>query len=352
MGSLPDVNDELAEQRSFLTSSANADSISAAGVRFRHPLCRLDVPVMILAAMISLDMVGQISTFGGETFTWLLVLALLWMIPYGLVTAELGSAFPVEGGLYEWVSRASGRLSGSLAAIMYWSVNPLWIGGSLAFISTEAWSTYIHPITAGSIADYVFKGAFILASMAITLLSLERCRVIFAIATNVKLLLALFFLATAVVYGVENGFNGVRTLTWSPTVAGFLALVPLLLFSLVGFEVSSQAGDEMQDPQRDLPRGIAVGGFVGLLAQALPILALLLALPTNQITGIAGFMAAVETVFGVYSLAAPILVKLAVVAFIVTLAITGATWALAANRALAVAAADGAFFPYFAKFDP
>jgi glutamate:GABA antiporter len=269
---------------------------------------------MILAVMISLDMIGQISTFGGETFTWLLVLALLWMIPYGLITAELGSAFPVEGGIYEWVSRAFGRLSGSLAAIMYWSINPLWIGGSLAFISTEAWSTYIHPITAGTIADYVFKGAFILTSMAITLLSLERCRVIFAIATNVKLLLALFFFATAVVYGVENGFNGVRTLTWSPTMTGFLALVPLLLFSLVGFEVPSQAGEEMQDPQRDVPRGIAVGGFVGLLAYALPILALLLALPPDQITG--------------------------------------ATWALAANRALAVAAADGAFFPYFAKFDP
>ncbi|MBO0884864.1 MAG: APC family permease, partial [Mycobacterium sp.] len=271
MGSAPRSNDELAVQHSFLTSSANADSASTAGVNFRHSLRRLDVPVMILAVMISLDMIGQISTFGGETFTWLLVLAVLWMLPYGLVTAELGSAFPVEGGVYEWVSRAFGRLSGSLAAIMYWSINPLWIGGSLAFISTEAWSTYIHPITAGSLADYVFKGAFILASMAITLLSLERCRVVFAIATNVKLLLALFFLATAVVYGVENGFNGIRMLTWSPTMTGFLALVPLLLFSLAGFEVPSQAGDEMQDPRHDVPRGIAVGGFIGLLAYSLPV---------------------------------------------------------------------------------
>src|SRR5437588_5436342 len=140
VGSRPDVNDKLAVQRSFLTSSAKADSVSAAGFRFRHSLRRLDVPVMILAVMISLDMIGQISTFGGETFTWLVVLALLWMIPYGLVTAELGSTFPAEGGLYEWVSRAFGRLPGSLAAMMYWSINPPWIGGSLAFISTEAWS--------------------------------------------------------------------------------------------------------------------------------------------------------------------------------------------------------------------
>src|SRR5262245_45249636 len=189
MGALPGPNDELAE-RSFLNTSANADPASAAGVQFRHSLRRLDVPIMILAAMISLDMVGQISTFGGETFTWLLVLALLWMVPYGLITAELGSAFPVEGGLYERVKRALGRL----AAIMYWSINPLWIGGSLAFISAEAWSSYISPIDPGTVGDYLFKGAFVVAATAITLASLERCRVIFAIGTNVKLLLALFFL--------------------------------------------------------------------------------------------------------------------------------------------------------------
>ncbi|HET7668213.1 MAG TPA: APC family permease [Mycobacterium sp.] len=352
MGSLPGPNDELAAQRSFSTPSAEADSTVGGAAPFRHSLRRLDVPIMILAAMISLDMVGQISTFSGETFTWLVVLALLWMVPYGLITAELGSAFPAEGGLYEWVKRAFGRLAGALAAIMYWSINPLWIGGSLAFISTEAWSTYISPIDAGTAGDYVFKGAFVLLSTAITLVSLERCRVIFAVGTNLKLLLALFFLGTTVMYGIDNGFNGVGSLTWSPTMTGFLALVPLLLFSLVGFEVPSQAGDEMQNPQSDVPRGIALGGFVGLLAYALPVLALLLVLPPDKITGIAGFMAAVETVFGIYGPAAPILVKLAVIAFIVTLAITGATWALAANRALAVAAGDGAFFPYFAKFDP
>jgi len=307
---------------------------------------------MILAALISLDMVGQISSFGAETFTWLVVLAVLWMVPYGLVTAELGSAFPTEGGLYEWVKAAFGRLPGALASLMYWSINPLWIGGSLAFISTEAWSSYISPVEPGTLADYVFKALFVLVSTAITLLSLERCRVVFKVGTYLKLLLALVFLGATVIYGIQNGFQGLDSLTWSPTMTGFLALVPLLLFSLVGFEVPSQAGDEMQNPQRDVPRGIAIGGLIGLLSYALPVLALLVVLPPDKITGIAGFMTAVETVFAVFGAAGPILLKVAVIAFIVTLAVTGATWALAANRALAVASADGAFVPYFAKFDP
>ncbi len=126
-------------------------------LHLKRSLRRLDVPIMILSALISLDMVGEISSFGGETFTWLLVLALLWMIPYGLVTAELGSAFPDEGGLYEWVKRAFGRLPGSIATVMYWSINPLWIGGSLAFISTQAWSGFIHPVGSGTLGDFASR---------------------------------------------------------------------------------------------------------------------------------------------------------------------------------------------------
>lgn len=330
---------------------AHPDPTDGPDLHLRHSLRRLDVPIMILSALISLDMVGEISSFGGQTFTWLLVLALLWMIPYGLVTAELGSAFPDEGGLYEWVKRAFGRLSGSIATIMYWSINPLWIGGSLAFISTQAWSNFIHKIGAGTVGDFTFKTVFVLASVGITLLTMQRARVIFTIGTYLKLGLAAVFLITTVIYGFQHGFHGIGAVSWSPTMTGFLGLVPLLLFSLVGFEVPSQAGGEMANPQRDVPRGIAVGGFVGLLVYALPVLALLLVLPADKITGIGGFMAAVATVFGVYGPAASVLVKVAVIAFIVGLGITGATWALAANRALAVAAGDGGFFPYFAKFD-
>ncbi|MGV9711835.1 APC family permease [Gordonia sp. NPDC003424] len=320
-------------------------------MHLRHSLKRFDVPVMILSALISLDMVGEISSFGGQTFTWLLVLALLWMIPYGLVTAELGSAFPDEGGLYEWVKRAFGRLAGSLATIMYWSINPLWIGGSLAFISTEAWSSFIRPVGTGTVGDYAFKIAFVVGSVAITLLSMRRARMIFRLGTYLKLALAAVFLVTTLIYGIQHGFHGIGAVSWSPTMTGFLGLVPLLLFSLVGFEVPSQAGGEMANPQRDVPRGIALGGFVGILVYALPVLALLLVLPADKITGIAGFMAAVDTVFGVFGPAASVLVKIAVIAFILALGITGATWAMAANRALAVAAGDGGFFPYFAKFD-
>ena len=49
----------------------------------------------------------------------------------------------------------------ALGSVLYWISNPLWVGGSLAFVSTAAWSAYIHPIGTKTVGDYAFKLAFI-----------------------------------------------------------------------------------------------------------------------------------------------------------------------------------------------
>jgi amino acid transporter len=53
---------------------------------------------------------------GVTWFTWWAITMVFFFIPYGLVTAELGAAWPGEGGLYVWVREAAGPRWGSLAA--------------------------------------------------------------------------------------------------------------------------------------------------------------------------------------------------------------------------------------------
>ena len=45
---------------------------------------------------------------------------LVWALPSALMSAELGSAIPVEGGYYHWVKRAFGPLAGFLCAWWTW----------------------------------------------------------------------------------------------------------------------------------------------------------------------------------------------------------------------------------------
>src|SRR6202007_2596191 len=109
-------------------------------------LRRFDMVFFTICAFVGLDTLGTVANKGPEGFFWLVVLALVFVAPYMLLMAEVGSAFTMEGGPYEWTKLAFGRLHGGIAAILSWVTNPLWVGGSLAFLATTAWSANIFRI--------------------------------------------------------------------------------------------------------------------------------------------------------------------------------------------------------------
>ena len=136
-------------------------------------LRRFDMFFFTVCAFVGLDTLGTVASNGPEGWLWLLILALLFVAPYMLVMAEVGSAFTMEGGPYEWVKLAFGRFHGGIAAILYWVTNPLWVGGSLAFITKDAWSANISSIGDGTFGDYFYKIVFIWISIGVAIISLR-----------------------------------------------------------------------------------------------------------------------------------------------------------------------------------
>src|SRR2546421_2068523 len=120
-------------------------------------LRRFDMWFFTVCAFVGLDTLGSVAKNGPQGFLWLVVLALVFVAPYMLLMAEVGSAFTQEGGPYEWVKLAFGRFQAAVTAVLYWITNPLWVGGSLAFIATSAWSDDISSIGSGTVGDYTFK---------------------------------------------------------------------------------------------------------------------------------------------------------------------------------------------------
>jgi glutamate:GABA antiporter len=99
--------------------------------KLRKVLGRVDLVLFTACAILGFDTVAASAQAGAQAVTWLLISLVIFLIPYGMLTAELGSAFPVEGGPYEWARLAFGRCAGSVTAILYWLSNPTWIGGTL-----------------------------------------------------------------------------------------------------------------------------------------------------------------------------------------------------------------------------
>src|ERR1700690_3745187 len=89
---------------------------------------------------------AMVTTSGpGMTLLYHLLIPLFWCIPVSLVSAELTTAMPVEGGFYRWSRAAFGDFWGFLAGWWNWSASFL-LGGSYAVLFTDYLSFYFPQI--------------------------------------------------------------------------------------------------------------------------------------------------------------------------------------------------------------
>ena len=266
--------------------------------------------------------------------------------------SEVGSAFTMEGGPYEWTKLAFGRLHGCIAATLYWITNPLWVGGSLAFIAHDAWGANVFKIGTATSGDYFFKLVFIWISIGVAIISLRYGKWIPNFGALLRFFVLGFFSLTTIIYGIKHGFAGFQISHITPTRAVFFGLVPVLLFNYVGFELQNGAAEEMENPQRDVPLSVLRSGILGVVSYVVPIFCILLVLPASKVTGIGGFIDAVTATFhGVYGGAAHALLVIMTLCFVGALVTSGAVWMIGSDRIQAVAAYDGAFAPFFGIFN-
>jgi len=76
------------------------------------------------------------AAIGNTQYAWWILLLIGFCLPYGMITAELGTTYPSEGGMYDWVKRAFGPKWAGRVAWNYWVNFPLWIA-SLAVAVTD-----------------------------------------------------------------------------------------------------------------------------------------------------------------------------------------------------------------------
>lgn len=65
--------------------------------------------VMIITTVVSLRGLPSQAEFGIQSIFYYLFAAIVFLIPFSLVCAELASTYTHSGGLYRWVAEASGR---------------------------------------------------------------------------------------------------------------------------------------------------------------------------------------------------------------------------------------------------
>src|SRR6266567_1685008 len=118
--------------------SAAVAELVAEKRKLKKSLFRFDMIFFTVCAIVALDTIGQSSSYGAQAVFWLIISGATFLIPYGLLTAELGAAFPTEGATYDWVRLAYGHFAGAVVGVLYWLSNPIWLGGTLTATTIAA----------------------------------------------------------------------------------------------------------------------------------------------------------------------------------------------------------------------
>ncbi len=333
-----------------VTSQATLDEKKKLRKEFNY----FDMIFYTVAALIGLDTLGAFAANGGQALTWLVIASVTFLLPYGLLTAELGSTFTQEGGMYGWCKLAGGRLFAALGSMLYWISNPLWVGGTLAVTAIAAIKTFwfgdpnFHfggSVTTDAIVEIVIALLFIWGTTWCAITSLRFGKWLSVFGSYIKLgLLVLFILLAAIfLLGGHSHGGSLVVADLIPSNWGIIvsSILPVIIFQYVGFELQNGAGEEMENPQRDVPRSLIRAGLTAAIAYIAFIVVILLALPKDQLSNVSGFFSAFQAVATVLPASlAKILGWIVALAFVITLASSGGTWIIGADRTYAISALD------------
>ncbi len=226
---------------------------------------------------------------------WVLAL-LVFFIPQGYANYVLARKYPQEGGIYVWAREVFGTKHGFIAGWCYWVNNLIYYPALLMFLAGNALfifgSRYIHLTNNGLyIALFSLVMLWLIILLNVRGLSIGKwLHNLGGVGVWIPIgLLIILAIISAVRNGPAEPFkwtalfpNLGRTSTWS-----FWAT---MCFGFAGLELMSLLGEEIKQPERNIPKAIVISGIGIAVVYILGTFALLVALPVSDIGLLAGIV--------------------------------------------------------------
>jgi len=249
-----------------------------------------DAVLASVCVVMTIEASAPAAKMGNSQFIWWGVLIVAFFLPYGLISAELGTAYQGQGGIYEWVKKAYGIRWGSRVACYYWLNFPVWVS-SIVLLYTDILISTFH-LKIGTF------GTLAIQLLIIWLVSFFSCfkigdnKWILNIAAAFKAILMLSLgglgFYTAITHGSANHFSFQSFLPSFDSQG--LSYVFIILFDLVGFEVITTYTNDMENPGKQLPQAIKLGGILIILFYILAAFGISVAIPVNQLSASTGII--------------------------------------------------------------
>lgn len=265
----------------------------------RRTLGRWDLVLLFVVAVFNLNVLPSIAANGGVTI-WLWIIAFgLFFWPQGIAVIELAHRFPGEGGVYLWAKEVFGDWHGFLSGWCYWTNNMMYVPTVMLYFVGV--SVFVLGPRYESMADskvFALIVSLILLTLLVTLnivgLNVGKWINNFGGLGAGGAAVALIGLGILVAmrFGIAITASDFR-LPADPRSA--LNSFGVICYALVGLELASIMGDEIENPRKTLPGAVAWGGVLAGLLYVGATLTLLIAVSKDKVSVLEGVTQAVET---------------------------------------------------------
>src|SRR5262245_22013212 len=324
---------------------ANAETgVRTAGgppLALERVLGRFDLVLFTVCAILTIDTLASSAAMGAAWFSWWAITMTVFFIPYGLITAELGAAWPGEGGVYVWVREAFGPKWGSMAAWLYWINNAYWIPSVYLIFAGTFGQIFLKTHSAWQDAGIAIILTWLTVAVGIVRLEVSKWVPNLGAVVKALIFLALGLFGLSALFRGHAPANDISPSNFLPKWNDTLAYLPTLLYSTFGFELMSSAGEEMKNPQRDVPRVILWSGALIAVLYSFAIGGILFAVPIDKLSIVTGTWDALAVLGKEWGRAGDTVVFLLGIGFLYACVANVVTWSLGANRVAAVAAEEG-----------
>lgn len=299
----------------------------------------IDVILSVICVVFVAEAAAPVASIGNSQYFWWIFMIVAFLLPYGLISAELGTAYVGDGGLYDWVTSAyPGTKWGARVSWYYWINFPLWMA-SLAVVTPELLSV-IFGVSLHPLVSLLIQLVFVWTVTGIAFYPVCDSIVILNVSAAVKVLLALLVGGLGVYYVARNGFvNPMNLRSFLPSFdLGSLSYISVIIFNFLGFEVVCTYADSMQKPRRQIPLAIIIGGVVIAGIYLFSAFGIGAAVLTEDISVDTGLIDAVSLMVGK---GGGFLVGAVALLFLVTLFGNMISWSMGVNSVAAYAADRG-----------
>ena len=297
---MPDPNaDPLNRVSSLSTGSSIAEANNEDPSRPKRVLGLRDLILFYVVTGISLRWIATAAAAGPSSIVIWIGAWLCFYTPLALSVLELSSRYPSEGGLYVWSKRAFGDFSGFMSAWTYWTSNlpyfpaVLYFAASnILFMRQTAWAHLSNNAT----FYIVFSLLTLSAATLMNIIGLDVGKWLHNVGALAMWIPVAIVIVMGLVawhrYGSATQFT-LHSMTPS-THLNDIIFWSVLTFAFGGCETASFMGEEIKNPRRSIPFALLFGGATVTLCYILGTAAILLALPSSEVSNLQGLVQAIS----------------------------------------------------------